>query len=235
MVSLCLTAQSAQLEYNLKKGDKYLIDMQMKQNMAPIMTMDIGISMTMKTTAVKSDGYDTEYQISRMKMDMEAQGESIKFDSNKADSELTQEEKKMKAEIAPTLEMIVYQTIEKSGKITSVKMVPEVKGAGAMMGQNQFTSMVYPTEPVKVGSTWDHDQNMNGMNIKLTYKITQITGNRVYVDITGNMVGAADAKVKGKMIIDRVSGMFSSMDMNISMDMMGANMGMSITATSKKI
>jgi hypothetical protein len=131
--------------------------------------------------------------------------------------------------------MIVYQTIEKSGKITSVKMVPEVKGASAMVGQNQFTSMVYPTEPVKVGSTWDHDQNMNGMNMKLTYKITQITGNRVYADITGSMAGTAEAKIKGKLIIDRASGMFSSMNMNISMDVMGTSMGMSVTATSKKL
>jgi hypothetical protein len=103
MVSLCLSAQSTKLEYNFKKGDKYLIDMQMKQDMAPIMTMDIGIRMTMKATAVKSNGYDTEYEIAGMKMDMEAQGESIKFDSNKKDSELTEQEKKMKAEMAPAL------------------------------------------------------------------------------------------------------------------------------------
>ena len=235
LVAFNATAQSVKLEYKLKKGDRYSIDVNLKQNMAPIVSMDIDMNMDMQTTAVKGNSIDMQYQIARMKMDVTAQGENIKFDSDKKDSELTEEERKMKADIAPAMETIMYQTINKTGKITAAKMVPELKGAGAMLGQNQFTSIVYPTEPVKIGSTWDQEQSMNGINIKMTYKITKITSKQVYADIAGNISGIGEAKVSGKLIVDRASGMFSSMNMDISVNAMGVSMGMGVTVSTKKI
>ena len=235
IASLSLTAQSTKLQYNLKKGDNYQIDISLKQDMAPIMKMDIGMSMTMKTTGNSGNSIDSEYRFTQMKMDMSAQGERVQFDSSKKDSELSAEEKKMKAELAPFLEAVVYQTIDKTGKIVSMKMVPELQGAGAMLGQNQFTNMVYPKEPVKVGSSWDYKQSLSGMNAKMKYTVTKITDSKVYADISGAMDGAADAKVSGKLIIDKASGMMSSMNMDMTMNAMGSSVGMNITMTSKKI
>jgi hypothetical protein len=235
MLSLAITAQSVKLEYNLRKGDKYLIQMDMKQNMAPIMTMDIGISMSMETTDVKANTIDAQYRVAGMVMDMTAQGENIKFDSSKDDSELTAEERKMKAEIAPVLKAIMYQTMNKNGEVQEFRMEPDVKGAGAMLNQNQFTSLQYPNEAVKVGSSWDHTQSMNGMNAKITYTVTEITSSKVYADISGAMDGMAEAKVTGKLIVDRASGMFTNMDMDISMNAMGVTMGMEVNVSTKKM
>ncbi len=235
LVVFSMNSQSAKLQYNLKKGDKYLIEMQMKQNMAPIMTMDIGMSMIMKTTGSQGGKINMQYQISKMKMDMSAQGEYISFDSEKADSELSEEERKMKAEMSVALKMIMYQTIDKKGKVISQKVEPQVKEAAAMVSQNQFTNMVYPTEPVKVGSSWNNDKNMSGMSLKATYKVTKITSDKVYADMTGGMTGATDTKIGGKVIIDIASGMMNSMNFDISINSGMGGMKMGVKMTSKKI
>lgn len=233
-LAMTISAQSAKLEYNLKKGDKYLMKMSLKQNMAPIMTMDIGMAMTIETVGVKGDEIENKTTFDRVKMDISAAGENVSFDSAKKDEDLTEEEKKMKAELSPIMDAVVYQTMDKTGKSLSVKMVPEIKEAASMM-QSQFTSMVFPKEAVKVGSTWDLENSSNGMNMKLIYKVTKITSTTVYADISGNMNGAADAKVEGKLVVDRASGMFSSMDLDVSMNMMGTPMGMTVSATTKKM
>ena len=230
-----LSAQSAKLTYNVKKGDKYQIDMKMKQNMAPIMTMDIGITMTTETLNVKNGKIENKSVIDRMIMDMTAQGESVKFDSDKDDSELTEDEKKMKAEMGPAMNTIIYQTMDVYGKLLEQRTVPEMKQADQILSQNQITSMVYPKEKVKVGSTWDFSQDLSGMKMTMTYKVTKITDSAVFADMTGSMAGMGDAKINGKLEIDRSSGMPTNVTMNVSMGAAAMGMAMDIEMTSKKI
>jgi len=233
--ALNVSAQSAKLQYNLKKGDKFVIEMTMKQNMAPILSMDIGITMTSETISSTGGKIENKSTIDRMMMDMKAQGESVSFDSDAKDEDLTEEEKKMKAEIAPVLDMIIYQTMDKTGKILSQKMVPEMKEASQLLNQNQLTSMEYPSEPVKVGSTWDFEQSMSGMSVDAKYTVTKITSSAVYADLSGSMEGAADAKISGKLVIDRASGMISNMKMDFAMGAAAMGMSMNVEMTSKKI
>lgn len=232
---ITLSAQSAKLEYNLKKGDNYVIEMKMKQNMAPLLNLDLGIKMNMKTTGGSNGNIDTQYQIKSMKMDMSSQGERVTFDSNKKESELTADERKMKAEIAPALESVMHQTIDKTGKIVSLKMVPEVKGASALINQNQFLNMEYPTKSLNVGSTWDYTQNINGMNMKMIYKVTEITGDYVFADIVGSLEGASEAKIGGKVKVERSTGMISEMNVEIGVNAMGMSMGIDVEMTSKRM
>lgn len=235
LFALNISAQSALLQYNLKKGDKYQIEMKMNQNMAPIMTMDIGITMTTETIGVKDGKIENKSNISRMLMDLAAQGEKVSFDSAVKDEDLTEEEKKMKAEIAPALDMIIYQTMDKTGKLLEQKTVPEMKQADQILSQNQITAMVYPKEPVKVGSTWDYSQNMNGMNVSVTYTVTKITSSSVFADISGKMAGMADAKVSGKLEIDRTSGMPANVTMDIAAGTSAMGLQMKIEMNSKKL
>lgn len=233
--AVTLSAQSAKLEYNLKKGDNYVIEMKMKQNMAPLLTLDLGLKMNMKTTGGSNGNIDTEYQIKSMKMDMSSQGERVTYDSNKKDSELTEEERKMKAEIAPAFESVMYQTIDKTGKTVSLKMVPEVKGASALVNQNQFLNMEYPKKTLNVGSTWDYTQNINGMNMKMTYKVIEITSDFVFADIIGSLEGTSEAKIGGKAKVERSTGMISEMNVEVSINAMGMSMGIDVEMTSKRM
>lgn len=236
LISFALTAQeSAKLEYNLNKGDVYKIEMVLDQDMAPIMQMNIGMTMMMNITGLEGNNIKSTYQMKRILMKMSSQDEVVEFDSDKKNEDLSEEEKKMKAEITPALEMILYQTIDKSGKIVNQKMVPELKEANSMLNQNQFTNMEYPKTIVKVGSTWDFGQNLNGMNMKMTYTVTKITNDIIFTDIIGSMAGMADAKVGGKLEIDRESGMISIMNLDIGMVTGGINMNMNVKFKTSKI
>ena len=206
----------------------------MMQDMAPILMMDIGLNMEMVVKSVNKESFETQLQIKQLKMKMSSQGESENFDSSKSDSELSEEEKKMKKQIAPALEMVVHQTINKSGKVISTKMIPEVKEAAAFL-QNQFTNMEYPKEEVSVGSTWSFGQNMNGMSLESKYKVTKITNDKVYATIVGDLKGTTDAKMNGELVIDRSTGMMSSMNFDLSASAMGMSLGMKIKLTTKKI
>lgn len=240
VASVSIAAQeSVLLQYNFKKGDQYLIEMNLKQDMAPIMSMDIDLSMVMKSIGKDGNNLKNTYQIKRMKMLMGAQGQNIEFDSDAKDEDLSDEEKKMKAEIEPALKAIIYQTIDRTGKVVEQKMVPDVKGAMSLMNQNQFTNMEYPTTPVKVGSSWNYSQNMNGTNMKVKYTVTKITKENVFADITGEIEGVsgteADVSIGGKTKIDRSSGMV--VDMNFVMNMSASGMGikMNVAMKSKKM
>ena len=236
LVSIGMTAQSAKLRYDLKKGDKFLVELTLKQNMAPILSMDIDLGMILQATGKQGSDFETQYKISEVKMDVAAQGQNMTFDSKKKDSELTDEERKVKAEIEPALKMIVYQTLSSLGKVTSTKIEPQVQGAAAMVSQNQFLFIEYPTEAVKVGSSWDFGQNMNGVNTQTKYVVTKITNTEVYADITGSIQGTTDAKVGGKVIIDRGTGMMNSMIFDLSVGSTGmGSMSMNVNLTTKKI
>ena len=118
-------------------------------------------------------------------MDMTAQGESINFDSNaKDDEELSEEEKKMKAELSPMLEMVLYQTLDKAGKVLDQKVLPETISGDQILNQNQLTAMVYPLTPLQVGSSWDYSQALNGVKMNVKYTVTKITGTSVFVSIS---------------------------------------------------
>ena len=88
--------------------------------MAPIMTMDLGLTMKTVTMSAKDGKYENK-TTRPGEMDMTAQGESINFDSNANDEELSEEEKKMKAELSPMLELVLYQTLDKAGKVLDQK------------------------------------------------------------------------------------------------------------------
>ena len=95
IASLSVAAQeSAMLQYNFKKGDQYVVELSMKQDMTPIMNMDINLNMVMKALGKEGNNLKTSYQIKRMKMLMGAQGQDIEFDSDAKDEDLSDEEKK---------------------------------------------------------------------------------------------------------------------------------------------
>lgn len=236
LLSMTIVAQSAKLVYNLKKGDQYRVELDLKQNMAPILNMDINADMTLESLGMKGNDIDTQYKISGLMLNIAAQGQNMRYDSSKNTSELTDEERQVKAEIDPVLKMIVYQTINQKGKVLSTKIEPQVQGAGAMINQNQFLFIEFPNKSVKVGSTWDFGQNMNGMAMQTKYVVTKITSDKVYADIKGSLEGTPDAKIGGKAVIDRASGLMSSMNFDVSVGSSGlGSLSMNINLKITKI
>lgn len=236
MGTLYMSAQeSALLRYNLNKGDAYEITLSLKQDMAPILNMDITMSMVLKSLGKEGTNLKSSYKFKKMALRMAAAGEEVKFDSDDKDEDLNEEAKKMKTEMAPILNMTMIQTIDKYGKIIDVKFDPIVTGANQMMDQAQFTNMTYPEKAVKVGSKWSYKQNISGMSVDATYTVTKITKNRVYADLSGNIGSDGLSKISGKTEIDSASGMILDMTLDMIMSQGGMDMKMNIHMESKKV
>ena len=67
MFAMNLTAQSVLLQYHFEKGDTHLIKMKMSQNMAPIMTLDLGLTMKTVTISAKEGKFENKKRILLLK------------------------------------------------------------------------------------------------------------------------------------------------------------------------
>ena len=235
VVALNVNAQSTLLRYNFKKGDTYLIEMSMKQNMAPIMKMDVGITMRTETIGAKQGTFESKSNIQRLAIDIAAQGEKMSFDSDAKPEDLSEDDKKLRSEIEPAMKMLIYQTLDKSGKIVSQKTVPQMKDAERFLNQNELTNIVYPTKSVSVGSSWETSQTVSGMKMNTKFTVTQITGSKVFADISGSVEGVQGANIDGTLEIDKKTGMPLSVKIDLSMGAAAMGMSMSVEMKAKKI
>lgn len=230
-LTLNVSAQSVQLQYNFKKGDTYLIEMSMKQNMAPIMSMDLGITMRTETINVEQGKFESKSNIKRLAMDLAAQGEKMSFDSDAKVENLSEEDKKLRSEIEPAMKVLIYQTLDKTGKVVSQKTVPQMKDAERFLQQNELTNIEYPTKSLSVGSSWETSQTVSGMKMNTKFTVKQITSAKVFADISGNVEGVEGANIDGTLEVDRKTGM--PLNVKIDLNMGAAAMGMSMTVEMK--
>lgn len=235
VVALNVAAQSTLLQYNFKKGDTYLIEMSMQQNMAPIMTMDVGITMRTETVSAKQGKFESKSNIKRLAIDIAAQGEKMSFDSDAKVEDLSEDDKKLRAEIEPAMKMLIYQTLDASGKVVSQKTVPQMKDAERFLSQNELTNIVYPSKSVSVGSSWETSQTVSGMKMNTKFTVTQITSSKVFADISGGVEGVEGAKIDGTLEVDRNTGMPLSVKIDLSMGAAAMGMSMSVEMNAKKI
>jgi len=229
--TLNISAQSVQLQYNFKKGDTYLIEMSMKQNMAPIMKMDIGITMRTETINAEKGAFESKSNIKKLAIDIAAQGEQMSFNSDTKKEDLSEEDKKLKEELEPAMNVLIYQTLDKSGKILSQRTVPEMKDAERFLSQNQLTNIEYPSKAMSVGSFWETTQVVSGMRMNTKFTVTKITSSRVFADVSGSVQGVEGAGIDGILEVDRKTGM--PLNVKIDLNMGAAAMGMSMNIEMK--
>ena len=217
MLSVSVAAQeSALLQYNIKEGDKYLVFLKLNQDMSPIMKIAVDVSMNMRGLKAEKGNLKSSYRFDDVKLTIGGQGQEVTYDSKDKDKKLNELEEKLKETVTPVLETVIYQTIDRSGKMVEQKSEREVKGVAGLL--NDFTNIEYPKTPVKVGSSWDTTRKVNGMNIDLKFIVTKITKESVYTDISVKVGDVKADKAEGKAKISRKSGMMEDMyfDVEIS-------------------
>jgi len=98
---------------------------------------------------------------------------------------------------------------------------------------NQLTegsgSVIYPNEKISVGSSWSSNKDNQGMKTTTTYTVSQIKDGVVYLDITGNVSGAAaSGSVKGSSEIEVSTGLAKKISIEVAI----SNQGMDVTINS---
>ncbi len=230
---VCVAQESVLLRYNLKKGEKYAVTMNMKQDMGVAGGMNMKFTMDYDVSSVTSDAFVSETKVKTINMEMLQGGNVMSYDSTKSDEELDMMGKQMKAQFAPFFDAVIYTTTSKSGKITSTEIKPDTPALNQF--KDQSSSIEYPKEKVKVGSSWSTDKDSQGMKMKTIYTVSKITKDKVLIDVTGNVSGMGTGKITGKVVVDKASGIANSTDIDVNVSAGGVDVKISTKMTMKKI
>lgn len=208
--------ESTLLRLNYKKGDVYVTNMKMSQEMGTVMSMDLTIIMNTDITDSSKDTYVSKMKIANISMDMSQGGMNMSYDSSKSDEELDAMGKKMKAQMGPMLQAVITIKGNTLGEVTVTSIEPNIPGASDFA--NQSNNVIYPKKAVRVGDTWTMNKEDKGMSIDFTYTVKSITKTNVLLDVTGKVTGNATGTVTGSMDVDKKSGMplISKIDMNLT-------------------
>jgi hypothetical protein len=227
-----LAQESTLLRVNYDIGDKYIMTMFMKQDMA-VMNMLMKMDMSIDVKDVVGDIYDTEMKIERIIMDMGQGGMNMSYDSDKSDDELDAMGKQMQMQFAPMLEMVIFAKSNNLGEVLETKIEPNIPNADQFT--NQSSSVVYPENEVKVGDTWSFEKDSQGMKMDFVYTVKSITKEKVLLDVSGKISALAEGTISGNMEIDRAKGIPLQSSIEMDMSVSGQKIKTSISVTMSKL
>jgi len=230
--TITFSQESVLLRLNYAKGDVYQANMSMNQDMGAIMTMSMNVDMDMSITDVSGENFTSEMKFTRLSMNMLQGGNSMTFDSSKSEDELDQTGKMMKAQMDPMLKALIVLKGNNLGEISEVNITPNVPGMEDMA--KQYSSVVYPKEAVKVGSTWSMSQEQKGMKMNYVYTVKSIVVDSVVLSVSGDVSGMATGTIIGEMTIDAKTGIPSKSLIDMKMSVQGQEMLSNVSMTMVK-
>ncbi|MBN4084854.1 hypothetical protein JYT89_00770 [Flavobacteriaceae bacterium AH-315-B10] len=232
LISMAQESTLLRLIYN--KGDKYIMSMEMNQNMA-VMDMIMKMEMSMDVIDVKDDVYNTEMKIKNVSIDMisSQDGMNMYYDSNKSDDELDEMGKQMKMQFAPMLEMVIFAKTNNLGEVLETRIEPYIPNTEQFT--NQSSGVVYPKNEVKVGDTWSIEKDSQGMKMNFIYTVNSITKDVVLLDLSGKISSPAEGTISGNMEIDRANGLPIKSTILMDMVVLGQKTKSSINVVMKKL
>jgi Family of unknown function (DUF6263) len=227
-----MAQESTLLRVNYNKGDKYIMSMFMKQDMAA-MNMLMKMDMSIDVKDVEGDVYNTEMKIEKINMNMSQGGMNMSYDSDKGDDELDPMGKQMQMQFAPMLEMIIFAKSNNLGEVLETRIEPNIPNADQFT--NQSSSVVYPKSEVKVGDTWSFEKDSQGMKMDFVYTVKSITKDKVFLDVSGKISVLAEGTINGNMEIDREKGIPLKSTIEMDMSVSGQKIKTSINVTMKEL
>jgi hypothetical protein len=246
-----VTAQSIQL----KKGQ--VIKSVASNNSDVEMMMggsksDVIMNSKMLVIEETSEGYVITRSIESMKLNADAMGQNMQFDSEKADDRKSEVGEMMSKQLN---HIDTFSLDRRTGLVKSLnKNKPEIGGMAMMStgGEEEVQGageafLVVPNG-VKAGSTWSDSISIKGLKTVRTFKVTAVNSNTVDLETTGIVKGTTESEVqgmtmnmninstaRGTMKVDMKSGLVLSYNnvanVNMDMDMMGQNMQVTTKAT----
>ena len=227
--SVNITAQTVTLKDNSKEGETFKVKTESLQKSPKMGAMTL--THFVNKTITKSDDTEitAELVVERLLVNISQGGATYGYDS-KVENPISQMGKVLKQQFDPMAKVTMITTLDRFGTMKKSETIPP--SGGVSMGAFQFG---YPTEPIKVGSTWSSDfMNMNVGKIKLSYKVTKITDTTVYIEFTGVSVGSNAMRLEGNMEVDIATGNQNKVVSRSSMETLQGNVKGKTTITSTK-
>ena len=230
--NMSFAQETVLLRLNYENNATYNLVMNMSQEMGAMMSMEMSMNMDMQVLAIDAENYETKSKFTQMSMEMLQGGNVISFDSSKSDDELDAAGKMMKSQMGPMLEAVIYSKVNTLGETSEVTIEPNVPGMEDI--SNQSTNVVFPKEPVKVGSTWKMSKDEKGMKMDFLYTVKSISKEKVLLDFSGDVSGMGSGKITGNMAIDRTSGIPINSLIEMNMSVAGQELKTKATTTMSK-
>lgn len=236
-ISVGVIAQESvllRLKYN--KGDQYVMDMKMKQ------TMSVGVetttTMQIKNTVidVKNQQFIVDQQTGKTTVDANYMGKILHYDSTMKAEEMDEQLKAIDAQMKPFLTSVFTFTYNDLGEILDAQLKSGNANAEMIKRNNRDLATVYPKEKMKIGSSWSKKiVQTNGAEMNKTYTVSQIDKKFVYMNIEGIITGTAIGSLKGKMKINRATGVLEASHTENTINMMEQEVKTEINIFNKKM
>ena len=189
------TAQeSVLLRLNYNKGDNYITNVELSQNMGGQGEMNMNMGMYSTVSNVDDKAIILESKIESIVMTMNQGGMAMNYDSNKTDEELDPMGQMMKSQFDPILQATIYNTFDRYGNVLEVRMEPK-----PLPGMEQFTdnqnAINFPDEEVsaKVSELLTAKAKSLGVKINPRYGAwDNEAGDVVAANVTGDAVKPSD-------------------------------------------
>ncbi|PRP68150.1 DUF6263 family protein [Nonlabens agnitus] len=210
--------ESALLRVNYSEGDVYEIKMIQQQSTGIQGSTDMTIMMDMEVTEVTDEVIEAESKITSIVMDVNQAGMSMSYDSSKNDDELDATGKMLKGQLSPMMSAVIRTTMDEYGNTLSTKVVPSIP---SMEQFSTATTIDFPKQEVKVGSSWTSDNEQQGMKVKSTYTVTKIADGIVYLDVKGEVSGTGTGSMTGSSEIEISTGVLKNNESEIKVTTQG--------------
>lgn len=212
-----------------KVGDtqKTLMTMDMSADGAQSMTMNMSMAMDMKVTDFKDAVYTYEVKYGTIKMDMNAGGMEMSYDSSA--KEQTGMGAIMHEQMKGLLDQTMTMKMNERGKITDFQLPGLASNQQMDMGS---ISLPLPEEPVGVGDSWSDERPIQGAGtMKMTMEVEKITVDDIIIGTQGTINGNNGETVgdfSGSYKLARSNGFTKDGTINMNIKAEGQPMKMKI-------
>lgn len=251
LISSAVTAQkSLDLSYNLKSGQEYSLTINTNQTIqmemmdqTMLIKQNIDNYQNVVIKEVSTDGHITlEYTYTRIKLNQDAMGMEITFDSDA----IEEADNPMIKQVAESMEKVIGKsiqtTIDRYGNPLSNNISDVMPENSSVQGAETGMMTIFAGHPVKVGDSWEVETSVDinsDILIKSTYKLDEIKGQSASISftglVTGSEIGGNTAEVNGEINgiieLDIATGWTKSATIRQSMTMLMQEEGMSMPMT----
>lgn len=242
------------LRLSPEEGKVYNTDMQMNMEMGMMgmttnMNMDFGLNMDIKEVSGDTIAVESAYKSIKVKQEMPMMG-TIEYDSKNPEATTGMAAKAFRETFDPLLNTTFTMKFNRQGKVIDVIKNGPTAGMGNILSEQTDMQQymdniiaIFPTEPVKEGSTWSRKTDAKGqipMIMNNTYTVKEIDKNDVTIELKGTMdlkedapqeMGTFEGNFNGTIVVDRATGWTKSAEMKQVMKMEMDQMGQKIPVT----
>lgn len=228
---MCMAQESVTLRLNYNKGDKFLTTVSLNQGMGPLGSMDVGATLLMEIVEDKGSEYIAEVRFKRVAMNLMQGGQSMSYDSDMKEEDLSERDKLFGAQVVSLLKTVITMKYDSRGRTELVKIEPDLPSVRQFL--NQYKNVVYPEKALKVGDNWTTQEEFQRTKMSMTNTVQKITRDKIFVRTSGIVTGMEGAKVQGIIEIDRKTGTPLKYHNGITMESQGQKVNVALKMDSE--